>query len=392
MKKNKNSEQLFFKLLRAGLFLGHSERLMALEQAKRQSRANDSLFKGVDWNVIYQLACEQSVQGQVLQGIEELRTKGIELSVPKVLLLQWIGEVQMIEQRNKEMNGFIAELIEKLRKDDIYALLVKGQGVAQCYEKPLWRSSGDIDLFLSDENYVRAKNLLIPNASVVEVESVASKHFGMTINDWVVELHGKLYSSLSHRINKVLKEIMDDTFYRGEVRSWQNHSVQVFLLGIENDVIYTFTHFLGHYYKGGIGLRQICDWCRLLWTYREKISMSKLEKRINDMRLMSEWKAFCAFAVDYLGMPVDAMPFYSSDTKWKKKAKIICTFILEVGNFGHNRDNSYYSKSSFLIRKIYSFGRRCGDLLRHARIFPMDSLRFFPSIAFNGVRSALRGE
>lgn len=73
------------------------------------------------------------------------------------MLLQWIGEVQVIEQRNKEMNAFVADLIEKLRKVDIYSLLVKGQGVAQCYEKPLWRSCGDVDLFLSDANYKKAK-------------------------------------------------------------------------------------------------------------------------------------------------------------------------------------------------------------------------------------------
>lgn len=58
----------------------------------------------------------------------------------------------MIEQRNKGMNIFISELIDKLQKEDIYAILVKGQGIAQCYEKPLWRSSGDIDLLLSDSN------------------------------------------------------------------------------------------------------------------------------------------------------------------------------------------------------------------------------------------------
>ena len=40
--------------------------------------------------------------------------------------MQWIGEVQVIEQRNKDMNKFIVDLIEKLRKNDIYTLLVKG--------------------------------------------------------------------------------------------------------------------------------------------------------------------------------------------------------------------------------------------------------------------------
>ena len=107
---------------------------------------------------------------------------------------------------------------------------------------------------------------------------------------------------------------------------------------------------------------------------------------------MSEWRAFGAFAVEFLGMPKEAMPFYSADDKWKKKADKICAFILEVGNMGHNRDMSYYGKYPYLIRKVYSMGRRCGDLIRHARIFPLDSLRFFPRIMFNGVRSAVRGE
>ena len=97
--------------------------------------------EAADWQEVYRLATEQSVLGLVLVGLEH-----VDVKPPKVLLLQWIGEVQQIEQRNKAMNGFIAHLIDKLRKEDVYCLLVKGQGVAQCYEKPLWRCAGDIDL------------------------------------------------------------------------------------------------------------------------------------------------------------------------------------------------------------------------------------------------------
>ncbi len=145
-----NNHKAFFELLRAGLFPDHGEGVIV----------HDSLFKDVDWGKVYQIAQEQSVQGLVLQGIEELRAKNIELSVPKGLLLQWIGEVQMIEQRNKEMNAFVVELTENLRKQDIYTLLVKGQGIAQCYERPLWRPSGDIDLLLNGENYTKASAYL----------------------------------------------------------------------------------------------------------------------------------------------------------------------------------------------------------------------------------------
>lgn len=387
-----NSKRVFFELVKAGLFPVHGEGGMALGEAKRQSRANDSLIKDVDWEKVYQLAQEQSVQGLLLQGIEVLKANGIEPSVPKVLLLQWIGEVQVIEQRNKEMNAFIAELIEKLRKNDIYALLVKGQGIAQCYEKPMWRCSGDVDLFLSYDNYQKAKTLLTPFASEVETEYKGFKHLGMTIDGWVVELHGSLRVGLPQRINRVLDEIQADTFYGGNVRSWLNGQTQIFMLGKENDIVYVFVHFLNHFYKEGVGLRQICDWCRLMWTYHGQIDVKKVEKSIRKMGLVTEWKAFGVFAVENLGMPSDAIPLYSDEAKWKKKADKICAFIFKTGNMGHNRDMSHFSKYPYLIRKCVSMTRRIGDLINHARIFPLDSLSFFPRIMFNGVRSAMRGE
>lgn len=368
-----NNISAFFELVRAGLW---------------ESNASLQEYGNVDYRVIYKLAEEQSVMGLVTAGMEHV----IDNKIPKDIALEFIGKTLQIEQQNKSMNAFLAELINELRNQGVYTILVKGQGVGRCYERPLWRACGDIDLFLSDENYSKAKSVLIPQASSIEKESVTSKHQGLIIGDWVVELHGTLYSSLSSRIYKGLREIQDDTFFCGNVRSWSNGGVLVFLLAADNDIVYTFTHFLGHFYKGGIGIRQICDWCRLLWTYRDSINHTILENRLRAMGLKSEWRAFGAFAVEYLGMPKDAFPLYSPDLKWKKKASRICSFIMEVGNFGHNRDLSYFSKYPYLLKKLCSFGVRMHDLFRHALIFPIDSLRFFPNIVINGLRSAAKGE
>ncbi len=377
MNHHESSIKAFFELLRAGLWA----------DVESTDLRNQGFVVYLDWEKVYQLAEEQSVVGVVLAGIEHSNAKP-----PQELLLQWIGEVQMLEQQNKAMNGFVAEVIEKLRTAEVYSLLLKGQGIAQCYEKPLWRCCGDVDLFLSDDNYKRAKELLVPLASEVENEFVREKHLGMTIDGFVVELHGTLRSGLSSRVERGLDEIKKAVFYEGKVRSWSNGGTQVFLLNADEDVVYVFTHMLQHFFKEGLGLRQVCDWCRLLWTNKNSLNLGLLESRIRKMGLISEWKAFGAFAVDYLGMPSEAMPFYSDDDKWKKKADIICAFILEVGNMGHNRDMSYFEKYPYLIRKVCSMGRRCGDLMRHARLFPMDSLRFFPRIMFNGLTSAVRGE
>ena len=284
------------------------------------------------------------------------------------------------------MNAFIADLIAKMRTAGIYTLLVKGQGVAQCYEKPLWRSFGDVDFLLSDDNYQKAKEYLLPKATFVEDEEKHKKHLAMTINDWMVELHGSLRCGFSSRIDKSLDKIYNDTFYGGNVSSWDNDGVQVFMLGKENNVLYVFVHLLNHFYKGGVGLRQICDWCRLLWTYRDSLNCGILENRIKEMGLMSEWKAFAALAVNRLGAPVEAMPLYIDNDNLKKKAERIKDFVLKSGNMGHNRIAEDAGSKSYLMRMVSSFGQRVGDLVNHARIFPLDSLCFFPSIVLNGIR------
>lgn len=376
----------FFELVRAGLFPSKVARIL-------------DHGVPVDWNVVCRLAEEQSVVGLVAAGIDALPPSE---RPPQQEVLQFVGQTLQLEQRNKAMNEFVARLIEKLRENDIYALLVKGQGIAQCYEKPLWRASGDMDLLLSDSNYEKAKELLIPLASDVEQEYTHFKHLGMTIDGWVVELHGTLHSRLSAHVDRLVDEVQGDVFYGGKVRSWMVHGegltvngssrdVQVFLPAPDEDVIFVFTHILHHFFFEGIGLRQICDWCRLLWTYRDKLDVRLLELRLQKAGLMSEWKAFAAFAVNWLGMPAESMPLYDMDKKWKRKAERICRFVMEVGNFGHKQRRDF-SGMSYLKRKFVSVWGRLSDMLRHFQLFPKDSIVFFGGVLRSGLHAAVRGE
>ena len=353
-----------------------------------------------DWKYIYQLAQEQSVQGLVLHGIEELRAKNKELNVPKVLLLQWIGEVQVIEQRNRAMNAFVADLIEKLQKGDVYAILVKGQGVAQCYERPLWRCSGDIDLLLSSDNYEKASyslDNLTGNTALQTAKDAERKHREYKIEDWLVELHGTMHTNLSKEIDKESDRVHQDVFCGGKVRSVEFKSsgsskIPVFLPAPDEDVMFVFTHILQHLFLEGIGLRQICDWCRLLWTYKDSLNYGLLESRINTMGLMSEWKAFGAFAVKYLGMNPDAVPFLGSMFNVQcsmlfKKADRIMEFVLEVGNFGHNREVEWANP---IKRRTSLIWHRITDTVKLSFIFPLDAPRFLLNYAVDGVRGLVR--
>lgn len=380
MRKNHN-RQVFFSLLRAGLW------------ENSVNFTGDSLkFTGcLDWEEVYKLAEEQSVQGLVLAGIDCLPN---EQKPPKVLLLQWIGEIQMLEQQNQSMNQFIGELVVKMRKADISTLLIKGQGVAQCYERPLWRSCGDVDFFLSEDNYKKALNCLTPLSQSVDQELHGEPHIAMHIDPWIVELHAGIPTRLISRIDKVLEKLTYNTFYGGEVRSWENGKALVFLPYPDNDVLFVFTHILKHFYRGGIGLRQMCDWCRLLWTYRDSINYQLLEARIKEMGLMTEWKAFAALAVKWLGMPKEAMPLYNANDnhnvqRLERKADHIVDFVLETGNFGHNRDTSYYNNRPYVIRKMLSLKQHTIDGIHHFKVFPLDSIRIWGRMLRSGIKAAI---
>ena len=226
-----NNKEAFYELLRAGLW---------------EKEVQHASCGGVDYAALMNIAEEQSVTGLITAGLEQVK----DVKIPQEWTLQFIGSTLQTEQRNKAMNDFVAVLIQKMREKGIYALLVKGQGVAQCYERPLWRECGDVDLFLSDDNYDKAKEFLMPLATQTEAETEFKKHLGLYIDGWLVELHGSLRNGLSARIDKTLDDILNDTFCGGKVRSCMIGNVQMFVLSVENDIMYVFSHILDHFYKG----------------------------------------------------------------------------------------------------------------------------------------------
>jgi len=339
---NKN-QQVFLEVVKAGLW-------------DRNNLDYNLDLNGVNWEKIYNLASEQSVVGLLAAGIDNL-----ELNVPLELKLQIIGEALQIEQQNKAMNQFIAETVDKMRLAGIYTLLVKGQGIAQCYEKPLWRPSGDVDFLLDKENYRKAIDFLRPLSSDSKREENYSSHLGLSIDPWYVEVHGSLRTGLSARVDKVVDEVHEDTFKNHKVRAWNNGGGDVLLPSPDNDVLFVFTHFIKHFYKEGMNLRQVCDWCRLLWTYKDSLNHGLLESRIKKAGLIKEWKAFATLAVKLLGMPKDAMPFYDGRSKKDDvRAKILIKFIL-----------SGYS------------GNKVKDTYQIAKVFPWNTIRFAPAIFLN---------
>jgi len=363
----------FIALLRAGLW-EHKCRL--------------STFNHIDFSEIYRFAKEQAVVGLVTAGIEHIS----DVKPPKESVLSFVGETLQMEQHNMAMNDFIGIISRKMHEAGITPVLVKGQGIAQCFERPLWRACGDVDFLFNDKNFYSAVEFLAPLANNVGEEEKPHKHLALEIDKWEVELHGTLHSRLWKKLERVIDSIQYQVFSEGYTREWINGDTIVLLPRADEDVIFIFSHILQHFFKEGIGLKQICDWCRLLWTYRGNIDVQLLQHRLKEAGIMTEWKAFASLAVDVLGMPADAIPFYNPSKRWSRKAGRILSFILETGNMGHNRDLSYYKKYPYLTRKIISVWRHSHDSLLYLMIFPWDTVKTWFTMVKYGIKQTIVGK
>lgn len=380
MKKKSDCRDVFLALVRAGLWEG-------CEPVSGEGLA----VSGKD---VLRLAEEQSVVGLVTVGADWFTVHGSRFMIPLTEKLTLLGKCQLIEQRNEAMNRFIAELVKRMREADIKVVLVKGQGVAQCYERPLWRSVGDIDLLIDDENYNKAKAFLSAFAEKAVAEDVDKKHLSVQIKGFTIELHGRMPFALSRRADRVVDEVVADTLLklsdeRLAVRVWKNGDTEVYLPNADNDVILVFTHFLHHFFIEGVGLKQVCDWCRLLWKFRDELDKDLLMKRLREMGLMSEWKVFASLAVNRLGMPQEAMPFFDESPSYRRKANMVLRRMMKSGNLGHNKDVSYRARHTAFLSNAITFFRRMADFAKFSLVFPMDSPRFFMTYVTGRIKNSL---
>lgn len=373
MKTLFNNQQAFYALLAAGLW---------------EKDACLSSYGDIDFQIVYRLAQEQSVVGLVAAGLEHM----IDLKVPQCLALTIARDTLQMEKRNVAMNHFIGIITNKMQDAGIEYLLIKGQGIAQCYERPLWRACGDVDFLLNEYNYHKAKQFFYHTFGGKFEEDIDEKHWEIMVSPWEVELHASLKSNCLVRMDKLAKEVLKDSLEFGNHGLWHNGPTEIYIPSRDNNIIIIFTHILKHYFTSGIGLRQICDWCRLIWTCHNTLDINLLKRRLLCGGIMTEWKTFAALAVDYLGMPAETMPLYSPCRKWSRKANKVLAFVMETGNFGHNRDVSYYERYPYLIYKVVSLWKYTWDCMRHFIVFPMDANKVWWNRIKRGVLAFASGQ
>ena len=306
---------LFFELIQ--IALGNRECLSLTPSAQ-------------EWVDIYKESKRQAVTGILIHGIDRLPA---EQRPSQALLLQWIGVGQMIEQRNRLLNGRCKELLSNLTSAGLHPTILKGQGIAQCYPEALQklRQPGDIDVYVSD-----GREKAIEYARPVGQNNIDWDYKHLHLNVWddtEVEMHYHVEVLLNLWKNRKLQKWFAahaEQLY-GHTESTDNTDLTT--PTAEFNVFYILLHIYRHFLYEGVGLRQILDYHFVLRTvHGEGLMVQDYVGAVCDFGMEKFAKGLMWVMHETLGMPCDWMLWEPDE----KEGRYILEQVMTGGNFGHH--------------------------------------------------------
>lgn len=273
-------QEIFLKLVRLGI--GQIE--------------NTDITEISDWMALKALAEKQGLSAVVVDGIEKLPK---ELRPPKLMLVQWIGEVsQFYEVRYVKYTRAVAELAGFYNAHGFKMMVLKGYTCSLDWPRPEHRPCGDIDVWLFGQ-YKAADAALSSNTKI----RIDGSHHHHTMFDWqgfMVENHYD-FIDVHHRksgpkLEALFKEMgLDDSF------KVDLHGETVYLPSPNLHALFLIYHTMLHFTSTEMNIRQLLDWGLYAEKHKDEIDWKWLKERLNDFHLMDFYNIINAICVDDLG-------------------------------------------------------------------------------------------
>ena len=318
-------KQAFLVLLRQGLW------------GKKEVEQTDFPLTPDEWTLIYDMAVKQTVQGIIYDGISFLPK---EQQPPRGLLIQWTVAIDQLERMNRRQNELLGILPQIFGQEPAIPFqLLKGQGIAAFYPKPMHRLCGDIDLYFGNETQTEKANQRIESLGV-RVDRGQLGDSSYALNGIEIEHHKRLIDLYRPSVRKAVDRWETEQFAKGtSVPSpIANHLLQS-------------THILKHLLLQGIGLRQFCDLAVTLKAQVAGIDRQELEEICQTWKIGKWQQVIYALIVRYLGFPEEELPM-----KTHENPVPLMEEVWQTGNFGHgderfgNRPDGFWKGKAHTLR------------------------------------------
>lgn len=260
---------------------------------------------------VVQLAAMHSTGALIFPFI--LSDERLQNSLDAGLKMQMKAVCAQTMQQQVKLQHTLLTAWKALTAAGLRPVLMKGAGLAVLYEKPYFRSWGDVDLFVGKEQYHPACTVMrntFPDALKFDEELDHYKHYNLIADGISIEIH-RVTIGLQHPIDA-------RRYARMEQKGMSAERVEEIVMGEAKiavpeptyNALLVFMHSWEHMLTEGACVRQLCDLALLLHHYVARIDRGQLKSNLQHLHLLDVWQVYMALLVEFMGLPKEDAPFY----------------------------------------------------------------------------------
>lgn len=257
----------------------------------------------VDWNSLEGLAARHGLSAILVDGVDKLPENQ---RPPKILLLQWIGEVlQNYEQRYEVYRRTIAEMVAFYNQQGYKMMVLKGYACSLDWPKPEHRPCGDIDIWQFGD-YQKADELL-KSVKGIKVDDSHEHHTVFYWRDFMVENHYD-FIDVHHRKSSPQLEAVFKDLGKDDSHSVEIYGDKVYLPSPNLHALFLLRHSIEHFASTGLTLRQLLDWAFFVEKHGKEVDWKWLMGVIEEFGMSPVFNIFNAICVEDLGFEAVFFP------------------------------------------------------------------------------------
>lgn len=314
-----------------------------------------------EWVELFKFAKEQRLAGLFYSGMQKLPP---QFKPPQKLALRWTVDAESIRGRNAKVNEAAAALTLKFNEVGCRAFMLKGPANALYYPEPHLRQPGDIDFFIAGGKELVLNK--IREASLPEVFHLSSHHASFMFDGVEVEVHFVATEAYSPWKNAALQKFLSEELATTEGSPTKSPNINIpsqLPQGFRTSsmayaLAMQLSHIKQHFFKDGVGLRQLIDYNQLLLasSEEERRKVSAVLKRTGLYRIAGA-------VVWVLQQTLHLNEKYFICVPDSRRGKRLLSVIMEGGNFG------WYAED--YIQPVFS--RWIKDRVRTHRLISFDA-------------------
>jgi len=282
-----------------------------------------------EWQVIYDMAVQQSVLGLVFGGIEKLPN---DRWPEKMISMKFYAQVKYIRSFSEMAAEASLSAVRRFHREGCRSVILKGISSSALYPVPNLRSAGDVDIWVEGGrkwiiNFCRGIN---PASKVYYHHIPLAK-----INGVEVEVHITPTWMNNPFANARLQRWFRDFWKEeGNIASVPCGDAEVPVLDISYNRIFLLIHIFRHLFTDGVGLRHLMDYDRLLRQGTSEEEKRQVMAFLDKLNLAGFASAVMYVLREVFNLPRECM-LTEPDSR---RGAFLLREIMRAGNFGRYDD------------------------------------------------------